>query len=104
MNDHEKSHTVVVPAKTGNKGAEARAEATADLVEGRTVTKRNPTGSATCRTQSRESVANALGRVRQAAKQHRTMKFTALLHEVTIERLTDAYRNTRKQAQQALME
>jgi RNA-directed DNA polymerase len=98
MNEHEKSHAVVVPAKPGNKGAEARAEATADQVEGRPATKRNPTGSATCRTQSRESVPNALGRVRQAAKQHRTMKFTALLHHVTIERLTDAYRNTRKQA------
>jgi RNA-directed DNA polymerase len=98
MNDHEKSDAVVVPTKPGNKGAEAGAEATADLVEGRTVTKRNPTEGNTCRTRSRESVPNALDRVRQAAKQHRTMKFTALLHHVTVERLTQAYAKTRKQA------
>src|SRR5215212_9903352 len=67
MNDHEKSHVVVVPAKPGNKEAEAKAEATADLVEGRTATKRNSTEGNTCRTQSRESVGEALGRVREAA-------------------------------------
>ena len=65
MNDHEKSHAVVVPAKPGNKGAEAKAKATADSVEGRTATKRNSTKGDTCRTQSRESVPHALGRVRQ---------------------------------------
>jgi RNA-directed DNA polymerase len=98
MNDHEKSHAVVVPAKPGNKEAEARAEATADLVEGRTATKRNSTEGNMRRTQSRGSVDEALGRVRQAAKQHRTMKFTALLHHVTEERLKQAYARTRKQA------
>ena len=98
MNDHEKSHAVVVPAKPGNKGAKAKAKATADSVEGRTATKRNSTKGNTCRTQSRESVGEALGRVRQAAKQHRTMRFTALLHHVTVERLTQAYAKTRKQA------
>jgi RNA-directed DNA polymerase len=98
MNDREKSDAVVVPAKLGNKGAEARAEATADLVEERTATKRNPTEGNTRRTRSRESVTSALGRVRQAAKQHPTMKFTALLHHVSVERLTQAYAKTRKQA------
>src|SRR5260221_8279671 len=66
MNDHEKSHAVVVPTKPGNKGAEAEAETTADSVEGRTATKRNPTEGNTRRTQCRESVPHALGRVRQA--------------------------------------
>jgi retron-type reverse transcriptase len=98
MNDHEKSHAVVVPAKLRNKGAEARAEATADVVEKRTATKGNSNESSTCRTQGRENVTDALGRVRQAAKQHRTMKFTALLHHVTRERLTQAYAKTRKKA------
>jgi RNA-directed DNA polymerase len=98
MNDHEKSYAVVVPTKLRNKEAEAGAEATADVVEGRTATRRNPIKSNTCRTQSRENVENALERVRQAAKQHRTMKFTALLHHVTVERLKQAYAKTRKQA------
>src|SRR5258708_25636153 len=90
MNDHEKSDAVVVPAKPGNKGTEARAEATADLVEGRTATKRNPTEGNTRRTRSRESVSSALGRVRQAAKQHPTMKFTAPLPPSTGEPRTQA--------------
>lgn len=98
MNDHEKSHVVVVPTKSGNKGAEAKAEANADQMEGRTATKRNPGQSDTCRTQSRESVGNALDRVREVAKRNRTMKFTALLHHVTIERLERAYAETRKTA------
>ena len=66
MNDREKSHVVVVPAKPGNKGAEASAEATADLAEGRTATKRNPTEDNTCRTPSRGSVSD-LRRVRHVA-------------------------------------
>jgi RNA-directed DNA polymerase len=104
MNDHEKSHAVVIAAKPGNKGAEARAEGTADSVEKRTATKGNPTKSNTCRTQSRGNVVDALERVRQAAKQHRKMKFTALLHHVTVERLKQAYAKTRKQAKPGIDE
>jgi RNA-directed DNA polymerase len=98
MNDHEKSDAVVVPAKPGNKGAKAKAEAAADQVEGRTATKRNSTKGDTYRTQGRESVRSALGRVREAARRHRTMKFTALLHHVTVELLKQAYAKTRRQA------
>ena len=56
MNDHEKSHTVVVPAKPRNKEAEAQAEATADGVEGRTVPKGNLEQRSTFRTLCREGV------------------------------------------------
>src|SRR5436190_21504599 len=94
MNDHEKSHTVVVPAKPRNK----EAEATADGVEGRTVLKGNLTKGNMYRTQSRESMTTALGRVREAAKRDRTMRFTALLHHVAVERLTNAYGKLRKRA------
>ena len=98
MNDHEKSHVVVVPAKRGNKGAEAKAEATADQVEGRTATKRNSTEGDTYRTQGRESVTSALGRVREAARRNRTMKFTALLHHVTVGLLRDSYYALKREA------
>jgi RNA-directed DNA polymerase len=98
MNEREKSHTVVVPAKPRNKGTEARAEVLADGVEGRAVPEGNSNGSTTHRTQRRASVDSALERVRKAARQHRTMQFTALLHHVTEERLTNAYGELRKRA------
>lgn len=98
MNDHEKSHVVVVPAKGRNKGASAKARTTADGLEGRTAPKGNLPAGSTDRTQSRGNVSQALERVREAAKQHRTMKFTALLHHITEERLTEAYRSLRKNA------
>ncbi|HYK04359.1 MAG TPA: group II intron reverse transcriptase/maturase [Thermoanaerobaculia bacterium] len=87
MNDHEKSHPPVVPAKHRNKAAGA----VADGVEGRGGTKGNLAGQNTHRTQSRASVTSALGRVREAARRDRTMKFTSLLHHVTVERLRSAY-------------
>lgn len=98
MNDHEKSDAVVVPAKPRNKEAEARAEATADGVEGRTAPKGNPMEGDMCRTQSRVSMTSALDRVREVARGNRTMRFTALLHHVSIERLTNAYGELRKRA------
>ena len=98
MNDHEKSHTVVVPAKSRNKEAEAQADATADGMEGRTVPKGNSTKGDMCRTQSRESMTSALGRVREVARRNPKMRFTALLHHVTIERLSSAYGQLRKRA------
>lgn len=98
MNDHEKSHTVVVPAKPRNKEAEAQAEATADGVEGRTVPKGNSTEGDMRRTQRRESMTSALGRVREVARRNPKMRFTALLHHVTVERLTNAYGKLRKRA------
>src|SRR5260221_14102997 len=47
----------------------------------------------TCRTlrPSRESVSQGLERVREAAKQRKKERFTALLHHVTIDLLKDAY-------------
>lgn len=94
MNDHEKSHAPVVPAKLRNKAGRA----VADGVEGRGATKGNLIGQNARRTQSRESAPNALDRVREAAKRDRKMKFTGLLHHITEERLTNVYRKLRKRA------
>jgi len=98
MNEHEKSHAVVVPTKPRNKEAEAQAEATADGVEGRTAPKGNSMEGDMCRTQSRENMTSALDRVREVARRNRKMRFTALLHHVSIERLTNAYGQLRKRA------
>jgi RNA-directed DNA polymerase len=50
------------------------------------------------RTQSRESGPSGLSRVRQAAKKDGKLRFTALLHHVTIEQLRDSYQGLKKQA------
>jgi group II intron reverse transcriptase/maturase len=78
MNGHGKSDSSVVPEKQPNKAGEPAAEA----VEGRGLAKGNSTEGNTFRTQRREDVQSALGRVRQAAKRDKKQKFTALLHHV----------------------
>jgi group II intron reverse transcriptase/maturase len=82
MNDREKSDGLVVPKKPPN-GKEA--------VEGSSPAKRNSGQRSTDRTQSRSKVSQELDRVREAARRGGT-KFTALLHHITPERLTESYR------------
>src|SRR5271167_4604844 len=53
---------------------------------------------ATCRTPSRESVSQGLERVREAAKQRKKERFTALLHHVTVDLLKDAYSWLKREA------
>jgi group II intron reverse transcriptase/maturase len=43
-------------------------------------------------------VPSALDRVRQVAKRDRCARFTALLHHVTVDRLRDAYRRSKREA------
>ena len=69
--------------KAANKGAKAPAE----LLEGRASTKGNPQDQSTCRTQSRESVSQAVERIRQAATRNPQERLTALLHHITIDAL-----------------
>jgi RNA-directed DNA polymerase len=51
-----------------------------------------------CRTQSRESGPNGLGRVREAARKDGKLQFTALLHHVNIDLLRDSYHSLKKMA------
>jgi len=51
-----------------------------------------------CRTQSRESGPNELDRVREAVRRDGKLRFTALLHHVTVELLRDSYHSLKKQA------
>ena len=94
MNEREKSQGPVVPAKPRNKVAKAAA----DGVEGRGPTEENPNGQNADRTQRRASAHSALERVRQAARRNKGMKFTALLHHLTYERLEAAYRRLKRKA------
>jgi RNA-directed DNA polymerase len=78
MHEPEKSDSVVVAMKPANKAGRPAAE----LVEPRTGTKGNANQQSTRRAQDRESVSQALERVRLAARRGKKEKFTSLLHHV----------------------
>src|SRR5713226_8756702 len=95
MDGQGKSDRPVVPTKAANKPGELGAEP----LEGRGLAKRNPRQGDTLRTQGRERVQQALGRVRQAAEREKGVKFTALLHHVySVDMLREAYFRLKRDA------
>src|SRR5712692_8759623 len=95
MDEHGKSDRPVVPANSPNNAPERAAEAG----EGRERTKGNTPERNAPRTQGRPRAPSALERVRQAAKQDRKQRFTALLHHVyDVERLRAAYLAVKRDA------
>jgi RNA-directed DNA polymerase len=89
-----KSDSVIVAAKPTNKAGQPGAE----LVERRAGTKGNAEQQSTRRAQDRESVSQALSRVRQAARQRRKEKFTALFHHLSIPMLRTAFFALKREA------
>jgi group II intron reverse transcriptase/maturase len=94
MNGSGESYSGIVPAKRSNEGQGGPKE----IVEGRALTKENMGKPNSNRTPSRESEPNGLDRVRQAAKEDKGKRFTALLHHVSIDQLRSSYRSLEKQA------
>src|SRR6516225_1791536 len=94
MNDDGESYGEIVPTKPPNKGERSPAEA----VEGRMPTKENTQPSNLRQTPSRESRPNGLERVRETARKDGKLKFTALLHHVSIDLLRESYNSLKKQA------
>ncbi len=94
MNEREKSDMPIVPVKPANKVAQAMAE----LVEGRGVTKGNAELQNTVRTQSREAVSHAQQCIREAVNRNKKEKLTALLHHVTVDVLRAAFLGLKKRA------
>ena len=87
-NAREKSDRLVVPQKPPNNAAEPAAE----VVKGSERTKGNSPDSHDDRTQRRIHSSDGIERVRQAARQDRKQRFTALLHHVyNVDRLRAAY-------------
>ena len=86
-NGREKSDSAIVAAKPTNKAGATAAE----LVEPRAGTKRNAGQHNTRRAQDRESVTQALDRVRQAARQRKKEKFTTLFHHLNVDLLRKAF-------------
>ena len=88
MHDREKSDRLVVPAKPPNNPGVPGAEVVEGrgLLEGNTASDTRPGRSAGL------GVSSDLWRVRRVARKDGDVRFTALLHHVTLDRLREAYR------------
>ncbi|HUK71135.1 MAG TPA: hypothetical protein VLW50_20615 [Streptosporangiaceae bacterium] len=85
MHERGKSDSPVVPANPPNKAAAAEAGEERGLAKGNTASKTRPGHRAG------HGASSALDRVRQAARRDKGVRFTALLHHVSLDRLRDAY-------------
>jgi len=94
MHEHRESHSGIVPTKGSNAGQGGPKE----IVEGRPLTKENAAEPNPYRTQSRESGPSGLDRVREAAQKDKKLRFTALLHHITIDLLRSSYYDLKRQA------
>ena len=104
MPERRKSDPVIVAEKPANKADKLAAEQSsaeanaAEAVEPRTGTKENAEQQSTCRTQGRESVSQALDRIRRIARTRKQEKFTALLHHISVELLEEAFYELKQNA------
>ena len=80
MNERGKSDSSIVPGKLPNKGCGAPKPA--EEVEERGLAKGNAREQSRLRTQGRESLNQALARIRQATRQKPGARLTALWHHV----------------------
>ena len=81
MHERGKSASAIVATKPTNKAGPPAAEP----VERRAGTKGNAGQQSTRRAQDRESVSTALDRIREAARQRKKERFTALFHHINPE-------------------
>ncbi len=96
MNADGNSDESIVPAKWANQDV---SEASAESVEERDSTKRNVEQTALPRTPGRtKRKSRGLHGVREAAREDSKLKFTALLHHVSEDCLTEAFFNLKKSA------
>ena len=86
MHAPEKSDRAVVPMSQPNKGEPSSAE----VGEERARTKENIGRSNTSPTQSGKRVSQGLSGVRQAARERKQERFTALLHHLNVDLLRDS--------------
>src|SRR3989442_13277344 len=87
MHGRGKSDAAIVAGKPTNKAERSAAEP----VEPRAVAKGNANQQSTRRAQSRASVSQALERIRQAARDRKEEKFTALFHHLSTDLLEEAF-------------
>jgi RNA-directed DNA polymerase len=90
----EESDSGIVPMSHSNKVEHSMAES----AEGRPLIKENTLQSHTPPTQSGAGVSQGLAGVRKAAREHKEMKFTALLHHVTVDLLRHSFGSLQRKA------
>src|ERR1035437_3269662 len=86
-NECGKSASVIVAVKPTNEAGQPAAEP----VKRRAETKGNADQQNTRRAQDRESVASALGRLREVARQRKKERFTSLFHHISLSLLRLAF-------------
>src|SRR5215831_4424714 len=84
-----KSDSAILAGKPTNKAEQSAAES----VERRVEAKGNTGQQSTYRAQDRESVSQALDRIRRVARHRKKEKFTALFHHITAQLLREATLN-----------
>jgi RNA-directed DNA polymerase len=94
MHGREKSDLSIRAKKPANKPGQPGAEP----VEQREGTEGNTGEPRMRRTPSRESMPQGLDRVRQAARQRKKERFTALLHHITVDLLRNAFHALKRRA------
>ena len=90
----EESDSGVVPMNHSNRDGRPSAEGE----EGRPLIKENTHQSSTHSTQSEARVSQGLAGVRKAARERKEMKFTALLHHLTVGLLRESFYALRRRA------
>jgi RNA-directed DNA polymerase len=86
------------PAIVAGKRANAAVSAAAEPVEPRAGAEGNASGQSTSRAQGRERVSQALDRVRTAARERKTERFTSLLHHINVELLRASFHAIKRDA------
>ena len=90
----EESHDGIVPMNHSNKDRRPLAESE----EGRPSIKENAGQPHTYPTQSGKGVTQGLAGVRKAARENKEMKFTALLHHLTVDLLRESFYSLKRKA------
>jgi RNA-directed DNA polymerase len=94
MHVSEESDSGIVPMNHSNKSGKPPAESE----EGRPLIKENTHQSSTHSTQSEVRVSQGLAGVRRVARERKEMKFTALLHHLTVALLRESFYALKRKA------
>src|ERR1700681_3190985 len=90
----EESDSGIIPMNHSNKDGKPYAESE----EGRPLIKENTRQPNTYPTQSEKRVSQGLAGVRKAARENKKMKFTALLHHLTVDLLRESFYSLKSKA------
>ena len=107
MHGHEKSDHAIVAVKPANKAKRPPAERSAgepnaaEPGEPRAGTEGNAGQQSMRRTQRRESVSQALERIRKVARERKKERFTALFHHITSNISKRRFSNSKRMPQPA---